>query len=171
MNKGTVMTQRMFYILSFLTVVVILGTGVYLEVVEGIMPCPLCTLQRICFGACGLLAFAGIWLYRKRMANIILNLFTMIFATMGMLLAGRQLWIQYYTSSSASDCGVSINYMLSVLPLQDVVSRIFSGSTECSQRGWEFLRLNIPEWSLIFFIAFLVAGTYYFFRGYTRHAK
>lgn len=155
------MSQRQAYIFSFLIVVVILGTGFYLEYFEGIMPCPLCTLQRICFGVSGLLFFLGIFLYRHRIARIAINLTSVLLAAAGMFLAGRQMWIQAYPSPENTECGVSIQYMMSVLPLQDVVEKIFSGSTECTQRGWELLKLNIPEWSLLFFGLFLLINMYY----------
>lgn len=159
------MSQRLAYIVCFFTVVAMLGTGFYLEYFDGIMPCPLCTLQRICFAASGLIFLFGIFLYRKRCINIILNLSTMLFASLGIMLAGRQIWIQYYPSADNSECGVSLNYMLNVLPLTDVAQKIFSGSTECTQRGWEFLNLNIPEWSILFFIGFLFVSGFYLLKG------
>jgi disulfide bond formation protein DsbB len=155
------MSQRLAYSLSFLTICVILGTGVYLEYFQGIMPCPLCTLQRICFATLGILFLAGIIFSYKRSASIVINFMSLIFSGMGSVLAARQIWIQYYPSPDNSECGVSLNYMLNALPIQDVAAKIFSGSTECTQRGWEFLKLNIPEWSLIFFIAFIIASVFY----------
>jgi disulfide bond formation protein DsbB len=160
------MSQRLAYILCLLTVAGILATGVYLEVVEGIMPCPLCTLQRICFGICGLLSLLGVFLYQKRLARIIINMDLFFFATIGFGLAARQLWIQFFPSPDNSECGVSINYMLTVLPIKDVASKIFSGSTECSQRGWELLNLNIPEWSLLFFGVFMTVSLVYLIKDF-----
>lgn len=160
------MSQRMAYIICFLTVLIILGTGVYLEYVDGIMPCPLCTLQRICFAASGLIFLLGMFLYQNRFLRASINLASMFFAGLGVFLAGRQIWIQMYPNPDNSECGVSLNYMLSVLPIQDVVQKIFSGSAECTQRGWQFLSLNIPEWSLIFFVMFLLISTFYLFTDY-----
>jgi disulfide bond formation protein DsbB len=165
------MSQRQAYILSFLTIAIILGTGVYLEYFQGIMPCPLCTLQRICFGACGIFFLLGIFLYRKACSTMVINVATILISFTGMLLAGRQIWIQYFPSADTSSCGVSINYMLSVLPWQDVASRIFSGSTECSQRGWELLGLNIPEWSILFFALFFISSVYYLIRAWKQGCK
>lgn len=155
------MSQRLAYIICFFTVVAMLATGFYLEYFDGIMPCPLCTLQRICFAALGIIFLAGIFLYRRRCVMIALNLSTILFTSLGIMLAGRQIWIQYFPSADSSECGVSLNYMLNVLPLTDVAQKIFSGSTECTQRGWEFLKLNIPEWSLLFFIGFLSVSMFY----------
>ncbi len=162
------MTQRFAYLLGLFIVVVILATGFYLEYVEGIIPCPLCTLQRICFGICGVLFLIGFLAYRSRIAVFLINFMSMIFAGSGLLLAGRQIWIQANPALATGECGVSLNYMLNVLPLSDVIQRIFSGSTECSQRGWEFMKLNIPEWSLIFFGLFLLGSLYFLCRNWCR---
>lgn len=165
------MTQRFAYLLGLLIVAGILATGFYLEYVEGIMPCPLCTLQRICFGVCGVLFLIGLLAYRSRIAIFFINLFSVLFAGSGLILAGRQIWIQANPSLATGECGVSLNYMLNVLPLSDVIQRIFSGSTECSQRGWEFLRLNIPEWSVIFFSLFLLGSLYFLCRNWCRSCQ
>ncbi|HTM63873.1 MAG TPA: disulfide bond formation protein B [Gammaproteobacteria bacterium] len=155
------MSQRLAYMICFFTVIVMLATGFYLEFVDGIMPCPLCTLQRICFAASGIIFLAGTFFYRKRCTRIAINLSSMIFASLGIFLAGRQLWIQYFPNPDNSECGVSLQYMISVLPLSDVAEKVFSGSTECVQRGWEFMKLNIPEWSLLFFVIFLLVSAFY----------
>jgi disulfide bond formation protein DsbB len=165
------MTQRIAFLFGFLIVVGILGMGFYLEYYQGIMPCPLCTLQRISFGICGTLFFFGFLLVRKPVAVFIINLFSMLFAAAGLLLAGRQIWIQSNPDLVTGDCGVSLNYMLSVLPVTDVAQKIFSGSTECSQRGWEFLKLNIPEWSFIFFGLFLLSSLYFLSRSLRKSCR
>lgn len=159
------MSQRTAYLFGFLIVLAILGMGFYLEYYEGIMPCPLCTLQRICFAVCGVLFFIGIFLSRKRLACIIINLLAVVFSGLGLGLAARQLWIQHFPGAGSGECGVSLNYMLSVLPIRDVAERVFSGSAECSQRGWEFLNLNIPEWSLLVFAGFIAISIYNLMRG------
>lgn len=155
------MSQRLAYIFCLMTVAIILATGLYLEYFDGIMPCPLCTLQRICFISLGVLFFLGILLARKRILRAIINIMIILLASTGAGLAARQIWIQYFPSAEQGECGVSLQYMLQVLPLQDVVHKIFSGTAECTQRGWEFLGMNIPEWSLVFFIAFALISCYY----------
>lgn len=163
------MTERKVFAFCILTIIGILAMGLYLEYYEGIMPCPLCTLQRICFGICGFLFFGGILFYRRRLLNKLMCLLVTLFAATGAVLAARQIWIQAYPSGDTSDCGVQINYMLSVLPLKDVAYKIFSGTAECSQRGWELLGINIPEWSLIFFVIFMLAGGYYLIKKQPLH--
>jgi disulfide bond formation protein DsbB len=164
------MSTRLTYIFSFLAICGILGTSVYLQVAEGIMPCPLCTLQRITFGVIGGLLFLGILLYRKRMATILLNFFVVVFSILGFIFAARQTWLQHFPSSSGSECGVSLDYMIQALPWSEVLEKIFTGSAECTTRQWELLSMSIPEWSVIFFCILFCVGGLLFIRDLKQKA-
>ncbi|TMH37113.1 MAG: disulfide bond formation protein B, partial [Betaproteobacteria bacterium] len=50
------------------------------------------------------------------------------------------------------------NYMLETLPFTDVLKKVFQGSGECAEKGWEFLHLSIAGWTLVFFIAMIAAS-------------
>jgi len=53
---------------------------------------------------------------------------------------------------------MGLNYMIETMPLSDVLSKVFKGSGECAEAGWHFLGLAIPSWTLVFFIAMMVAS-------------
>ncbi len=153
------MTSRAIYILGFLGVTAILSASLYFQFHDGINPCPLCVLQRICFSLLGLLFLCGIMLNRYRIARIILNIFTLVTAILGGTLAGRQIWLQHQPNMN-TECGVSLQYMLQVLPIDQVFKKVFTGSAECSQQGWLFLSLNMAEWALICFTSFALFSIY-----------
>jgi disulfide bond formation protein DsbB len=48
--------------------------------------------------------------------------------------------------------------MLDTLPVTDVLRKVFEGSGECAEKGWEFLHLSIAGWTLVFFIAMIAAS-------------
>lgn len=150
------MTIRSTYLIGLIIVSTLLLTSFYFQFVEGFIPCPLCTLQRISFGLLGILFLVGILTYAKRPIRILINTLCMLTSMLGIFLAGRQVWLQNFPSPDNSECGVSIQYMMQVLPLNEVAQKIFAGSAECTQRGWEFLHLNMAEWTLIWFIGFLI---------------
>jgi disulfide bond formation protein DsbB len=150
------MTIRSTYLLGLITVSVLLLTSIYLQLFQGIIPCPLCTLQRISFGLIGIVFIIGIMVHSKRKGRLIINTFCGIFSILGIILAGRQIWLQQFPSGDASECGVSLQYMMQVLPMNQVLQKIFEGSAECSQRGWEFMHLNMAEWALFWFVGFLI---------------
>ena len=86
-------------------------------------------------------------------------------ALLGILLAGRQVWLQFFFPGDPAECGVSIQYMLQVLTFKEMAQKIFAGSAECTQRGWEFLQLNMAEWSFIWFILLLIVAGYLLKKG------
>jgi disulfide bond formation protein DsbB len=158
------MSTRILYFFGFIIVAILLLTSVYLQLFKGIEPCPLCALQRIVFGFLGFFFLAGFFLHAKRYARIFINVLCGLFSIGGMLLAGRQIWLQRFPSSDGSECGVSLQYMVQVLPLHEVLQKIIQGSTECAARGWEFLSLNMAEWAFIWFALFLLLTIYLFQR-------
>lgn len=150
------MTIRTTYLISFALITALLSASLYFQFVEGFIPCPLCTLQRFSFGVLGILFLVGGLAYGKRPIRIIVNTLCMLVSIVGIGLAGRQVWLQAFPSPDNTECGVSIQYMMQVLPLHEVAQKIFAGSAECTQRGWEFLHLNMAEWTLIWFVGFLL---------------
>lgn len=153
-------SARSRYAVGFLIICLILLSSVYLQVMDGIEPCPLCTLQRIAFGLLGILFFLGLLFNPKRVIATLLNIFLLVFSSLGIFLAGRQVWLQHFQTNGGGECGVGLDYMLKVLPLHEVAEKVFTGSAECSQRGFELLYLNTAEWALLWFVFFFGFSVY-----------
>lgn len=158
------MPTRFAYLLGFVTTSLLLLISLYLQFFDGFVPCPLCTLQRICFGILAILFFIGVFLHAKRWGRLFINSCAMLISILGMVLAGRQMWLQHFPTTDNSECGVGIQYMLQVLPLQEVMQKIFSGTAECTQRGWTFLALDMADWAFVWFALFLVLTIYLFLK-------
>ena len=77
---------------------------------------------------------------------------------LGAALAARHVWMQSLPKDQVPACGMGLNYMLETMPFIDVLTKVFEGSGECAEKGWEFLGLAIPGWTLVFFIAMMVAA-------------
>jgi disulfide bond formation protein DsbB len=76
-------------------------------------------------------------------------------ATIGV--ATRQLYIQSLPAGSIPACGASLDFMLKVFSLSEVLVKVLTGSGECAKVTWTFLGLAMPGWVLI---AALVLGIY-----------
>ncbi len=163
------MSTRLTYFLALTLICVLLLISLYLQFFRGFVPCPLCSLQRLCFAAIGLICLGGIFLGGRPLGRFIFPLLTTTLSLLGIVLAGRQVWLQHIAPVDSSECGVSLQYMLQILPLNEVIQKIFAGSAECSQRGWEFLMLDMAEWSLVWFILFLCVGLFLLRKA--RHQK
>ena len=82
----------------------------------------------------------------------------LIFAGAGAAFAGRQVWLQSLPKDQVPACGMGFSYMMETMPFFDVLKKVFAGSGECAEKGWEFLGLAIPGWTLVFFIAMTIVA-------------
>ncbi len=158
------MSTRVIYFLGFFSILVLLAISLYLQFEVGLMPCPLCSLQRVVFVALGLLFFIGLFVANIPLGKVLINTFIAIFSLLGMALAGRQIWLQHFPQSVDGECGVSLQYMLQVLPLNEVMQKVFAGSADCAKKGWEFIHLNMAEWAFLWFSLYLLVVLYLFLR-------
>jgi disulfide bond formation protein DsbB len=76
-------------------------------------------------------------------------------ATIGV--AARHLYIQSLPPGSVPACGASLDFMLKVFSLSEVLVKVLTGSGECATVSWEFLGLAMPGWVLI---SAVVLGAY-----------
>ena len=70
--------------------------------------------------------------------------------------AGRHIWVQSQPEGSVPSCGATLDYMLEILPVLEVVRKVLSGGGECAKIDWRFLGLSMPMWVLA--VAVLLSG-------------
>lgn len=160
MNPGIFMSSRASYLVGFIATTLLLLSGFYFQYVEGLMPCPLCLLQRFTFMLLGIFFLIGIMFHRQLWCRLLIDAMSFLTSILGIALSGRQVWLQHFPPANAGECGVSLQYMVQALPFNELILKIFEGSAECSHRGWTFLTLNMAEWALICFIGFLGLSVY-----------
>lgn len=158
------MSTRVIYLLGLFSIIVLIAISLYLQFEVGIMPCPLCSLQRVTFGVLGIVLLVGLFVAHRFIGRILINSAIIILSLLGMGLAGRQIWLQHFPQAADGECGVSLQYMLQVLPLNEVMQKVFAGSAECTQIGWEFIHLNMAEWAFLWFSLYLLVALYLFLR-------
>jgi disulfide bond formation protein DsbB len=142
------------YFYAFLSIVIMFVIAFYLQFYKGIEPCPLCILQRIDLGILGLLFLFGAACRLKNCSRIFIGALGFIFSLLGVFLAGRQVWIQHLPPNQSADCGVSFQYLMHVLPWDQLLKKIFEGTAECSLIDWSLWGFSMAEWSLAWFIIF-----------------
>jgi len=163
----SIFSYRGIYFICLLLAVLTLGTSYYLENYLGIMPCALCILQRFVMIILAVVFLLGFILYLSRRWHHIFDSLAIFFSGLGILLAGRQVWLQTLPPLQNTDCGVSLNYLLQVMPWDQALRKIFQGSAECSLVTWQFLHLSLAQWSLIAFAMFFVISIIQFTRKVT----
>ena len=143
---------RFTYLSGFILMAILLGSAFFLQIHKGVSPCPLCLLQRLVMAVLGSIFLLGAILRLKRWGNLFLGVSGLFTGAFGVLLAGRQVWLQVSPPGSSGDCGASLGYILHVLSVKEAIKQVWQGGMECSQTGWEFFHLSLAAWSLIGFI-------------------
>ncbi len=149
------MTARTGNGLGFIACCGLLGYAYYAQYALRLEPCPLCIFQRLGIAALGaVFLFAALLPLRKvgRLACLALADLAALFTA---VVAVRHLYIQSLPPGSIPACGASLKFMLQVLPLSEVLSKVLNGSGECAKVTWRFLGLSMPAWVLISSLALL----------------
>lgn len=122
----------------------------------GLEPCPMCIFQRVAMLATGgvLLAAAlhgpkagGRWVYAG-LASLT--------AAVGAFIAARHVWLQGLPEDQRPACGPTLDYLMQMLPLQEVVTTILKGDGNCAKIDWTLFGQSIPFWTMIVFIGLIL---------------
>lgn len=144
-------------ILIILMVAGLIGYALYLQKVEYLDPCPLCLTQRGFYLLIGVFALLALGVQKLRGVRISFYLLMAASAIGGIATAGRQVWLQHLPPEKVPECGPGLSYWLENMPLLKTVELLFKGDGNCAEVDWVFLGLSMAEWSLIMFVALLLA--------------
>lgn len=150
--------MRIIFLLIALTCIGLVSYALYLQLVDKLLPCPLCIFQRIAYWLVGITAFCAFIHHPQLLGRRIYSTLIMLFSLAGATVAGRQAWLVRYPE--AFECGISPEEaFLNELPLARWWPDMFEANGDCSDSTWQFLSLTMPDWSLLTFLAFsLVTG-------------
>jgi disulfide bond formation protein DsbB len=140
--------RRIFVLLSVVCLG-LLAFGLYLQHAVGLVPCPMCIVQRYALVLIALIAGLTATSSKKgiHISSAVLLLVT---AGFGAYVAARQSWLQWYPPEVVS-CGRDFYGMIETFPLQRVIPMIFKGGGDCSKVDWTFLGGSIANWSFLCF--------------------
>jgi len=134
---------------GLLACLALLGYAWYAQVRLGLEPCPLCIFQRVGIAACGVLFLLAALQNPGKIGARAYGALLLLAGGVCAAVAARHVWIQHQPEGSVQACGASLNYMLEVFPLTDVIRKVLTGSGECAHVSWTFLGLSMPGWVLI----------------------
>lgn len=150
--------RRIAYALGFVVCAGLMAYAFYLQYVEGLEPCPLCMFQRFCVVAMGVVFLVAVIQNPGRIGATVFALVQLVIGGAGIAFAGRQVWLQSLPPDQVPSCGMGLNYMLESLPFTEVLKKVFEGSGECAEKGWELMHLSIAGWTFVFFVAMIAAS-------------
>jgi len=146
-------SNRWLYLAGALFPGGLIGFALYLQYVKHQDPCPLCMVQRLIFIAIAAVFVLAVLHGPKRVGERVYAALILLLSLTGVGVASRHIWIQNLPKDQVPACGPGLDYMLDTMPLANVLKQLMHGSGECAEKGWTFLTLGIPEWSLICYIA------------------
>lgn len=148
-------TPTMFGLIA-LTALALLAFGLYLQHGVGLVPCPMCIVQRYALVGVAVVALVG-WRCRAPRWQAVLALVLALKAAFGAFTAARQSWLQWYPPEVVS-CGRDFYGMVESFPLSRAIPMIFRGSGDCTQIDWTFLGGSIANWSFLWFTAYTLTA-------------
>ncbi len=157
-------SNRWLYLAGALVVGGLFSAALYLQYVLREEPCPLCMMQRVIFIAIGVLFLIAAAHDAGRIGRRIYSMLVALFALGGVATASRHIWLQHLPKDQVPACGPGLDYMLQNFPLSEVLQELLHGSGECAEKGWTFLALGLPEWSLVWYVLLGLWAAYIGFR-------
>lgn len=138
--------------------VMMMGVALALEHIAGLAPCPLCVFQRVAVIAAGIvLAAAALHNPRGAVGKSLYALLGLAAVGTGAFIAGRHVWLQNLPADQVPSCGPGLAYMMDILPLQDVVAMVLTGSGECADIDFMLMGLSLPAWTFVGFLILALA--------------
>ncbi len=153
--------QNIQRFLLFVTILV-LSIALYFEYGQGLKPCPLCLMQRLCTFLFGLFCATAVGLNDYRRAKRIV-MFQCMFALSGLYFAARQVWLQSLPADHMPACMPSLDVLMHYFSKTQVLTALFWGSGDCADVSWRLFGFSMPVWSMAYFIGmFLMCGLMFF---------
>lgn len=147
------MNARLAFGLGFAASAAGLAFAYYLQFVHGLEPCPLCIFQRVAMAATGAVFLVAALHGPAGFGRRVYAALAALAAGAGAAIAGRHVWLQSLPEDEVPACGPGLDYLLDVMPWQDVLARILRGDAACADIDASFLGLSLPAWTLVAFVA------------------
>ncbi len=154
---------RKLNLLACIACILLLAIAFGLEYFLGLQPCPLCILQRIILVFLALMLLAAILQNPSSWGLRLYGFFTSILALSGIWAAARQVWLEHQPPTHTEICIPALSYMLSYLPIKQIVQILFEGEESCGHVKWRLLGLSIANWTLFCFILLFLFGLWQMF--------
>jgi disulfide bond formation protein DsbB len=136
------------------------GYALYAQHVLDYQPCPLCMFQRFGIIALGvaLAASAGLALARRRWTSVTSVVLILLATAIAAGVSGRHVYVQAQPAGTYQSCGASLEWMMEINPLFDVIRKVLSAPGDCANIDWSFLGLAMPAWVLLWSLLLGTAG-------------
>lgn len=156
------------WLLMALTVIVLELAALYFQHVMLLQPCVMCIYERVAlFGILGASLIGA--LAPKSPLRYVAILLWIYSAWEGVQLAWKHTMIQLHPSPF-NTCDFFVSFP-SWLPLDKWFPAVFHASGDCAVRQWQFLSMEMPQWLIGIFAAYLLIGILVLISQFVRQRK
>lgn len=142
--------------LGFLGCLAGLAFALYLQHFRNLEPCPMCIFQRVAMLGAGLLFLLGALHAPRRGGRRVYAVATALAALVGAGIAARHVWLQHLPEDQVPACGPTLDYLLGMMPVSEVVETVLRGDGNCAKINAAWLGVSLPAWTLAAFVAMAV---------------
>lgn len=137
----------------------LLGFAAYLQTHLGLLPCPLCVVQRFIIGLLGLLfLLSSLYTAQENFWRRFHSGLLVLMSLLGAAVAGRHVWLTMQPVGTVPTCGPSLDYMLQNLPWSQTYKMLLQGAGDGAKDTWQLLGYTLPQWTLLFFSLMALFG-------------
>jgi protein dithiol:quinone oxidoreductase len=138
-------SSRNFLLLIAAISTLLVGAALYLQHAQGMLPCPLCVIQRYLFLAVAVASLAGALAGRIRLGAGL----GLLGALGGLAVAGKHIYVLAHPGFS---CGIDpMETVLNKIPTATMMPWIFRADGLCENATDALFGLSIPQWSALWF--------------------
>jgi protein dithiol:quinone oxidoreductase len=139
-------SRRTANALGFAACAALMGYALYAQYGLELAPCPLCIFQRVAVIVTGALFLLAALHNPGRIGARVYGVLIAVAALLGIAISARHIWIQAQPPGTVAACGADLDYLLDIMPLTEVLTKVLTGSGECGKVDWQFLGLSMPWW-------------------------
>lgn len=149
------LSYRPLAFLGFLVCVGAMAFALFMQY-RGYEPCPMCIFQRVAMIATGLIFLVAALHAPRARGRGIYAFLGLLSAGAGAGIAGRHVWLQHLPPDQVPACGPTLDYLLDVMPLKQVIETVLRGDGNCAVIDAQWLGISLPGWTLIGFLCLMV---------------
>ena len=147
-----ILNFRLLSLGGFLACAFGLAFALYLQHFQGYEPCPMCIFQRVAMAASGVFFLIGALHGPSGGGRWVYAVLALLGAVGGAVIAGRHVWLQGLPADQVPACGPTLDYLMDMLPVMEVVQLVLRGDGNCAKIDAAWLGVSLPGWTLIAFI-------------------
>lgn len=151
--SSVLLNRRLANGLGFLACVALMAYALYAQHVLGLAPCPLCIFQRVAVISVGVIFLIAALHNPGTGGSRVYGVLALIAAACGIAISARHVWIQAQPPGTVAACGADLDFLMDIMPITEVVTKVLTGSGECGKVDWRFLGLSMPWWVLFSLVA------------------